>query len=259
MKVDLRLSIILVIFILFSTQQSGNAQEKNEFNALKDNIENILPPLETIIDSAIANNPFVKFRKWDIEVNEHKLQTDRIVWTKDLGIQTDIRYGTFNNFSTNTSEGQSPSNLATLSNQLNYGVGAYLKVPIYDIINRKNQINQSKAEIEKAISMAEVQRNEVRESVIRQYNDLILKHRLLKNKSKYIETARINMQMTEKEFQNGVIPTGEYTRISEIASRAEADLETAKVDFYTAYMILEELAGCKFNLNNTVNTPNEGN
>jgi outer membrane protein TolC len=215
---------------------------------MKDNIETMLPPLATIIDSAIANNPFVRFREMDIKVNEHKLQTDKIVWTKDLGVQTDIRYGTFNNFSTNTAEGQSPSNLATLSNQLNYGVGAYLKFPIYDFVNRKNQINQSKAEIEKAISMAEVQRNEVRQLVIRQYNDVILKQRLLRNKSKYIETARVNMLMAEKEFQNGVIPLGEYTRISDIASRAESELESAKSDFTTAYMILEELVGIKFKL-----------
>jgi outer membrane protein TolC len=139
---------------------------------------------------------------------------------------------------------------------LNYGFGAYLKVPIYDIINRKNQINQSKAEIEKAISMAEAQRNDVRQLIIKQYNDVILKQRLLKNKLRYIETARINMQMTEKEFLNGVIPTGEYTRISEIISRAESDLENSRVDFITSFMMLEELAGCKFKINTTTDEAN---
>lgn len=243
--------LLILIFIFLLIQRSGFAQKNNEIDIFRDNIESLLPPLEILIDSAIANNPFVKFREMDVKVNEHKLQTDRVVWTKDLGIQTDVRYGTFNNFSTNTSDGQTPSNLATLSNQLNYGVGAYLKIPIYDIINRRNQIDQSKAEIEKANSMVDVQRNEVRQLVIRQYNDLILKQRLYRNASKYIETARINMQMTEKEFQNGVIPTSEYTRISEIASRAEAAFEATKADFNTAYMILEELVGYKFDLNKT--------
>ena len=63
--------------------------------------------------------------------------------------------------------------------------------------------------------------------------------------------------MADKEFQNGVIPVGEYSRISEIVSRAEVDFETAKTDYNTAYMILEELVGYKFNLNNTVNIINE--
>ncbi len=241
-----KFSLFILAILMFRI--SGFAQNPANFDSMKENIETMLPPLETIIDSAIANNPFVRFREMDIKVNEHKLQTDKIVWTKDLGVQTDIRYGTFNNFSTNTAEGQTPATLASLSSQFNYGVGAYLKVPIYDFVNRKNQINQSKAEIEKAISMAEVQRNEVRQLVIRQYNDVILKQRLLRNKSKYIETARVNMLMAEKEFQNGVIPLGEYTRISDIASRAESELESAKSDFTTAYMILEELVGIKFKL-----------
>jgi outer membrane protein TolC len=254
--VNVCFKILILVFIFWAFRLPAGAQDLKDFDVSNYNIENILPPLETIIDSAITNNPLVRFREMDIKVNEHKLRTDQVVWTKDLGIQTDVRYGTFNNFSTNTSEGQSPSTLASLSSQLNYGFGAYLKVPIYDIINRKNQINQSKAEIEKAISMAEAQRNDVRQLIIRQYNEVILKQRLLKNKLRYIETARINMQMTEKEFLNGVIPTGEYTRISEIISRAESDLENSRVDFITAFMMLEELAGCKFKINTTTDEAN---
>lgn len=245
--------IVIVFYLFLMVQFNGIAQNVVKPDLLKDNIETLLPPLQTLIDSAIANNPFVRFRNEDIKVNEFKLKADRMQWTRNLGIQTDIRYGTFNNFSTNTSEGQTPSNLATLSNQMNYGIGAYLKFPLYDLINRNNQQNLTKAEIDKAISMAEVQRDEVRQSVIRQYNDLILKQRLLRNKSKYIETARINVQMMEKEFQNGVISLGEYTRLSEIASRAEADLETSRAEFITAYMILEELIGYKLGINVFVN------
>jgi len=58
--------------------------------------------------------------------------------------------------------------------------------------------------------------------------------------------------MSEKEFQNGVIPVGEYARISEIVSKAESDLETAKAEFSTAFMIMEEICGMKFNLKQPV-------
>jgi len=249
--------IILQIFILLIIPFSGFAQKAKNFDLMKDNIESMIPPLETLIDSAISNNPYVKYRDLQISVNKNKLQADRSEWTRNLGVQIDSRYGTFDNFSTNTSEGQNPSLLATRSNQLNYGAGAYIKFPIYDIVNRKNQINLSKSEVQQAVNMAEVQRNELRQLVIRQYNDLILRQKLLRSKSKYIETVKINMEMADKEFQNGVIPVGEYSRISEIVSRAEVDFETAKTDYNTAYMILEELVGYKFNLNNTVNIINE--
>lgn len=106
----------------------------------------------------------------------------------------------------------------------------------------------AKAEIEQAKSFSQVQRNELRQFVIRQYNELIIKQRLLKIKAKYTETSRIHMQMVEKEFINGAITLTEYSSLSEIASRAESELESAKMDFRTAYMILEEIVGMKFNL-----------
>ena len=148
----------------------------------------------------------------------------------------------------NTSEGQSPATYASLSNQLNYGVGAFIKLPFFDLVNRKNQIKLAAAEVEQAKSFAQTQRNELRQIVIRQYNDLIVKHRLLKIKSKYAETSKINMQMVEKEFTNGIISISEYSRISEITTRTEIDFENSKMEFLNAYMILEEITGIRFNL-----------
>jgi outer membrane protein TolC len=192
-----------------------------------------------------------------IDVNKTKLHTQQSVWAKNMGLQSDIRYGTFDNFSTNTSEGQSPSVLATRNSQTNYGIGAYIKFPLYDLIDRKNLIHMAKAEVEQAVSMAEAQRNELRQTVIKQYNDLILKQRLLKIRSKYFITSKINMEMVEKEFHNGVISVSEYARISEIFATAEANYEAARVDFNTAFQIMEEIVGYKFNLTETKKNTNE--
>ena len=242
------LQILIFILTILTNLYSVLAQGIKEINILNDDIASVLPPLEILIDSAIANNPNVKFRDLQININKFKLEADRNLWTRNLGIQADGRYGTFNNFSTNTSEGQTPSNYSTLSSQFNYGIGAYIKLPIYDFVNRKNQINLATAEVEQAVNFAEFQRNELRQSVIKQYNELIIKHRLLKIKSKYAETSKINMQMVEQEFTNGIISVSEYARISEIFTRTEIDLENSRMEFLTAYMILEEITGIRFNL-----------
>lgn len=220
---------------------------------MKDDIESLLPPLETIIDSAIARNPYVKYRDLQIVVNEHKLKANRSEWTRDIGIQTDVRYGTFDNFATNVVEGQNPALTSTRNTQANYGVGAYIRIPFYDFINRKNQINLSKAEVGQAQSYSSIQRNELRQQVIKQYNELIIKQRILKIKSRYATTAKINMEMAEKQFLNGVISIAEYSSISEIVSRSESDFESSKMDFRTAYMILVEIVGMNFNLTNNSN------
>ena len=239
---------LLLISILLTIKSSGFAQQGQAFDISKDNIELMLPPLETIIDSAIAKNPYVKFRDLQIVVNSKKLKSDRADWTRDIGFQTDVRFGTFNNFASNVVEGQNPALSSTINSQTNYGIGGYIRIPFYDFINRKNQIKQSKAEIEQAKSYSLVQRDELRQSVIRQYNELIIKQRILRIKTKYVETSRIHMEMVEKSFINGTITLTEYSSLTEIASRAEADFETSKMEFRTAYMILEEIVGMKFNL-----------
>ena len=224
------------------------AQEIIETGSSKIDAGKTLPPLIVMIDSAIAHNATIKYIDQGILEKKYDLESERKSWTKNFGLQADIRYGTFDNFSTNTAEGQSPSILATRSNQTNYGVGAYLKLPLYDFVNHKNLINASKNQVAKAESMAEIQRDEVRQMVIRQYNDLILQQKIVKIRSKDYNMAKINLEMVEKEFRNGVVTISEYSRISGITSGAEADYEAAKSNLISIYMILEELVGFRFNI-----------
>ena len=246
-----RLQFLLLTFIsLFIFQLPGIAQQVKGFDIFKDDIEDMIPPLQTIIDTAISRNPFVKLRDIQVDMNSYKLKAFKRDWTRNLGVQTDILYGTFNNVSANSSQGQNTSLLSTRSIQLNYGAGGFIRLPLYDLINRRNQNRLAKADIDQAQSYAMEQRTELRQIVIKQYNELIIKHRLLKIRSKYIETARIHMEMAEKQFLNGVINVAEFTSVTEIVARGEAEFETSKMEFRTSFMLLEEISGMKFNLAN---------
>ena len=253
--------ILIISFALaiFSFKPACFAQTIDEQNLSSLNIEALLPPLETIIDSALARNPYVKYRDQQIDLYKFKLKTDKVRWTENLGIQSDARYGTFDNFSLNTAVGQTPSSLATRSNQLNYGVGAYIKLPLFDFINHKNLVGASKAEADMAVSQAVLQRDELRQSVIKQYYEVIMKHRVLKIRSRSLETSRISAIMSEKEFQNGINTLSEYSRISEVAATAEVDFERSKIDFISAFALLEEIAKTKFEINKPKQSKNGNN
>ena len=249
------------LLFLFSLGFIGSAfaQAENKFDPMVDDISNKIPPLEVLIDSAIANNPYIQFQDLQLIINNCKLKASRVDWTRYIGLQGDLRYGNFYNYTANSTGGIDPPSIATTSAESKYGGALYLNLPFYAFANRKNQIKLAKTEIEQAESMAEVRRNELRQVVIRQYNELILKQNLLRIKSKYFETSKINMQMVEKEFSNGIISVTEYARISETVSRTETDFENSRMDFLTAYMILEEIVGMKFHLNNPISGANEGN
>jgi len=207
--------------------------------------EIVFPPLPDIIDSAIKHNAAVRYRNLEIEVRASNVTTQRNAWLRNLGVQGDSRYGTIDAFSTNAN-GVSSNISNTTSKQLNYAAGVYVKIPIFDLVNRKTQIKQAKNELEEAKNLAEVQEDEIRQLVIKQYQDLLLRQKLLSIKSLNLGSATVNMEMVEKEFRNGVIPIAEYVRLSDMTSRIQSEYEIAKSDFLLSKKLLEEIAGFTF-------------
>lgn len=247
---------LLIVFLSLLIPFRLQASAPNTFSPLEDEIMNFLPPLSVLIDSAIQNNPYVRFRDLQLLIDDCKLKGIKTEWTRYLGLQGELRYGTYDSYvSTNGTSTMS----TTSSNDLRWSTSTFFSIPLETFLNRKNQMRQSKLEREQAKSMAEVQRNELRQVVVRQYNDLLLKQKILKIKSKFKVTSDLNMQMTEKGFTDGTVPMNEYAMITENNNRAETDFATASVEFQTAYQLLEVICGMKFNLSNTNTTQNEGN
>jgi len=243
--------ILKYIFLLYINALGINcalAQSNPIENNSIDKIETNIPPLNVIIDSVLKRNGMVRFRKQHVEVQASKLKSEGIYWTRNFGIQADTRYGTFDNTSLTADGGTSGTTLNTNTKQWNYGVGLYLKFPVFDIINRKNQINLAKMELEESKSMVQFQEDEIRQATIKLYQDLILKQKILKIKSESLGNGRVNMQMVEKEFRNGLVPVAEYVRISSMSSNMETDYELAKSDYIVAKQILEDMAGFVFNV-----------
>ncbi|MBF2707573.1 TolC family protein [Flavobacterium soyangense] len=236
--------LYLNIFCIEYTLAQTTSQEimptsTNEFN---------LPPIKAVIDSVLKRNGMVRFRKQHVEVEANKLKSERIYWTRNLGIQADSRYGTFDNTSLSADGSTSTTYINTSTKQWNYGVGLYLKFPVFDILNRKNQINLAKMELEESKSMVQFQEDEIRQTTIKLYQDLILKQKLLQIKSESLGNGKVNMQMVEKEFRNGLVPVAEYVRITSMSSNMESDYESAKSEYLVAKQILEDMAGFVFNV-----------
>lgn len=238
-------AVLILLCYSFCLSFIGLGQTGLRFNVVKDDISTIIPPLKVLIDSAIANNPGLKSSNLQVSINKNSLQLKRNYWTRNFSLQADVRYGNFTNYTTDNATNVS---IATTRGEFRYGVGGSIKFPINDLLDRKNQIKIAKTEIDQSQNIFEDRQSELRKKVIIQYNDLILKQRLLKLSAKNTETVKITMQMVEKEFLNGIIPLTEYARISGIVSGAEAEFENARTNFLTAFMILEEIVGMKFNL-----------
>ena len=238
------LSILSLSVISFNSIQ---AQTLESDNSSLNGSEFKFPPLEVVIDSVLNRSAMVNFRNQHIGVKESTLASERIYWSRNLGIQADTRYGNLSNFAT-SEDGISNTAALTTAKQFNYSVGFYLKIPIFDVLNRKNKIKLARLEVDEAKSMAEFQKEEIRQTVIRMYQDLVLKQKLLQIRSRRLGDGRVNMQMVEKEFRNGIVPLSEYVRIVGMTENMEADYAKAMSEFITAKLLLEDMAGFVFGL-----------
>jgi outer membrane protein TolC len=239
--------ILAFLFIAASSVFVTNAQVSKEYDSTDDSYDLLIPKLNVIIDSVLKRSAMLNFRKHHIGVVESTLESERIYWSRNLGIQADTRYGNLSNFAT-SEDGLSNTSALTTSKQLNYSVGFYLKFPLFDLLNRKKQIKLARLEVDEAKSMAKFQEEELRQTTIRLYQDLILKQKLLKIRSRRLGDGRVNMQMVEKEFRNGVVPISEYVRINGMTTNMEADYEKAMSEFITAKQMLEDISGFVFGL-----------
>jgi len=239
--------LLTFLFITASGVLVINAQSAEEVDSMDNSYSLLIPKFNVLIDSILKRSAMVNFRNQHIGVKESELKSERRDWTRNLGIQADTRYGTFDNFSTISGDNASV-NLASNTQQLNYSVGLYLKIPVFDVLNRRNKIKLAKLEVDEAKSMAEFQKEEIRQTVIRMYQDLILKQKLLQIKSRSLGDGKVNLQMVEKEFRNGVVPISEYVRIVGMTENLEADYTKAMSEFITAKLMLEDMAGFEFGL-----------
>lgn len=239
------LKMVLLLAISMLAIQSF-AQEANDKATIEKSYQLLIPNLNVLIDSALANNGMLGYRKDEIDVKKANLKMKKRYWTRNFGIQGDARYGTFDNFSQNVT-GPSTVQLASTTIQTNYGVGVYLKIPVFDIYNRKSDIKQAKAELSQAEHLVKNQEDEIKEKVIMYYEDLLLKQRLLRIRAINLIDAKVNLEMAKKEYTNGQIPIYEYIRISDITSGIETEFEKGKSALNTAKRLLENLCGVTIN------------
>jgi outer membrane protein TolC len=218
--------------------QTSDSTATNEFH---------FPPLNTVIDSVIKRSAMVNFRTNNIEAKQAALASERLYWSRNVGIQADSRYGNLNNFSSNE-DGVALSQVLTTAKQYNYSVGFFLKFPLFDGISRKNQIKLAESEVEAAKSMVQFENEQLRKIVITLYQDLLLKQKVFQIRSESLGDSRVNTEMVEKEFRNGLVPFSEYARISGLTTSMEIDYETAISEFITVKKLLEDMAGFTFGL-----------
>ncbi len=241
--------IFFFLFIFSTVPKINLAQTYEDMLAVtaggKDITER-MPGLSELQELAIEYSPLLKFYEADEKVGDYVVMSKKREWMSAFGFEGGARYGLFDNLII-TEDLNSLGSSTQTTEQTRYYLGAYVKIPLSSIID-KSSVLQAKAEKDKIRFQKEVGIQDLRELVIIRYNNVIKEYRKLVVQTNLVESYRIQNLRAETDFQNGQIDVYEYIRLQDMVSSAIMDLETAKIDFRSAFQILEETIGTKIKL-----------
>lgn len=213
----------------------------------QNDIMKALPPVQTLIDSAVIYSPLLKISDADLVIRNLRIKSEKRELLRNIGIESGVRYGVFDNLILTEDFGieelQTPPTLQT-----RYNIGVYLKIPLSAIIDRSN-VSIAREELDQTRYQRDNTIRELRQLIIIQYYDVIKIHKGLIVKNETVETYRIQLFRAEEDFINGTINVAEYSRLKNMFSQAVLDFEESKVDFNLALLLLEEMVGTKIELN----------
>lgn len=238
--------ILLIGISMFSVAQTT---EVTDIGTANEQFRKKIPSLEALIDSTCKNSPILKSQQSNIDINELRLKISKNEWIKNINIESSFQYGMFGNILLNPdAEDPLANSVLSTNKQTRYSTGLSIKLPISEIVSRRHEIRIGEETVEQTKLEKEKLTEELRKLVIIQYNDLILKHKILLISNNNLQSQNLQLTMTEKEFTNNKVNIGEVARIREMQSKSEIEFETAKSAFNTSFQLLQEITGVKFNL-----------
>jgi len=246
------ITLIIICFTIISENTFAQRIDSSMyFNPIKDNIADKIPRMEALIDSAIANNPQIDFTELKAARVAYDIKSEQRMWTEHFGFEGEVKWG--RQYWNDRDELTRLNDFyLTESRRFDYRVGFYIRFPLYYLIDRRNNINKKKKELEIEIIQREIKVKEIRKEVIREYNELMQQQNMLQISNDYQQTSIMMMQNAEVMFLNGEIPPEEYNRQKDYQTRGAQSYAQTLGRFNIAFTMLEELVGIKFNLINVL-------
>jgi outer membrane protein TolC len=228
---------------------TGDSSETTDFNTLTStkldlnkDLKDQLIPVDSIVELAIHNNPGVKMQQALVESGEAQVRYAKSEWLRNIAFNFNNSYGNTTLF---YNSNESATELQTQNLNTGYRAGININIPLYEFFGRQHRVNVYRSELTAKDEQRKNVELELARQVIYEYNYTIAAHKMMLISSENLQAALTHQAMADKEFSEGVIGIGESARITEFASKAKIEFETAKREFFNWYMQLETLLGVR--------------
>ena len=203
-----------------------------------------LPQLDTLIHCALAYAPNLKVQdKWiEIKAKQEQLKKKDILEKVSVGGSALFGTGTIYDAWT---DGENPSDFTSYRRNVGYNTGINIRITAGDVVNGKQKRELARLELEKAMLERLPMEQEIREEVIRRYDDLTYCLTMIEMKSANLEAMRLSLEAAEPFFKAGNLPVTEYSTILSKKIKAEEELETAKARTVHCWRSLKLICGLR--------------
>lgn len=234
------LAFSIIVFLLVLLNASAKAQSPSIDSLLSKALaSDVLLPM--LMDSAIKYSAEARMSRSNETLALANYDIKRKAVYNALSLHTSYGYGT-NYAAVNNQSSTVPTNLTT-AQSMYYNVGVGLQLPITQIINRKSIRKAEQSIVEIAVADKEKTVLEIRQEVIKLYQEFKLIQKLMSVSYKNLQSAGINNTLAEKDFLNGQITVEQASLVQVHYNNAVIAYETYKNNFQSSYLQLEVFTG----------------
>lgn len=200
-----------------------------------------LPSLEVLIDSAVARAPMRSYqieRKYEAE---QLVKSARKEWTEYFGAESYYRYGQLGAIENGGTQGGTPTIPIVTSTQQSQSwwyVGAYIRIPLFAMVNRGTEIKRLGHTVRQAEYLQADAADAIAREVIDLYNEVKLNIEILQIKANLLVTNNAQVVESEIKYRNQKIDLGRLAQLQEMQAKVAVEFATAQ---YTARASLTKL------------------
>ena len=203
-----------------------------------------LPPLSVFLD-AVVENATVKRAQSEVEEIKNEYRIQRRDWWNFFSVNGSYTYGRYNLLADNSDEFTPIDQSAMTSTQHNFYIGASMRIPFGDIINRRLKLKKHRYDIEQLQYTQEEVMEERRLKVLEAYNEVTEQLATIKAKSESAALYNAQMQISENDFVQGKIDIITLSLERARRSAAVVNYEQARVQLHNSIILLEMLTNVK--------------
>lgn len=212
--------------------------------AAQDEVVFDLRPLDALLQDAERNSPVLQLEKIDAELLYSDLRLLKKEWANYLALSASYQVGNVQ-FIDNLSSGSTPD-VRTVTRENVFAVaGVSVRIPLSDFLTKSERRRQVELRLDQERFDLQQKEFELRQLVIRQYNDLQRALRILEIRDRDLRFHELATETAERYFREGSMKLDEYTSTFNKSNEAEIRLAEAQLDAQLLYLLLKELVGAE--------------